>query len=247
MSEFTDFVEGAIEDKLLEVYQGFIGKIESFDKKKMRADVLPLLKSESEEGEFPYPVIAGVPVHFLFAGGFYIRPEYKKGDFVWLTWSTYDYDDALDELVRVETEKKFNMGSVAVAGGISTNKFKPPDHFNSEGLLLGHIDGNNKIQLLKDKININTKVNLGDNPTEAMVLGDKNIETFEAIQGELDNIAQKLNTFAVTQAAASAAPPLTPLAAGFATLIIDMTTAIAKIALLTSKINATVSKDHKLT
>jgi len=246
MSEFTDTIEGAIDDKLLEVYQGFPGKIEQFDKKQMRADVIPFLKTENDEGEFAYPVIPDVPVNFIFAGGFYIRPEYKNGDFVWLSWATYDYDDALEELIRVETEKRFNMGSLAVISGIATNKFKPPSHFDDEGLLLGHIDGNNKIQLLKDKINVNTKVNLGDSPSEAMVLGNKNKETFEDIQAELDNLAKKLLAFGTTQTAASLGP-LAPLAAGFATLIADMTAALITITALTAKINSTVSQDHKLT
>lgn len=246
MSNFTDMLNELVDEKLREVYQGFPGQIDQFDKNKMRAAVIPLLSTETPDGEFAYPVLSDIPVNFIFAGGFYIRPDYQKGDFVWITWSSYDYDDALDELVRPETFKRFNMASATVAGGIVSDKFNPPSQFNDAGLLLGHIDGNNKIQLEKDKININTKVNLGNNPTEPMVLGDKNIDTLEGIQGELDNIAKKLSAFGTTQAAASIGV-LAPLLAGFTTLIADMTAAITSIAAITSKINATTSNDHKLT
>ena len=153
MSFFTDLIEDYVDLRMEEIYQGLPAKIEKFDKETMRAEVVPLLSTVQTDGvETPYPVLSEVPVLFFYSCGFYIRPDYQKGDFVWLTFSSYDYDDALDEKILPENNNRFDLSKCAIANGLPTDKFKAPDSFGDEGLLIGHGDGGVVIQVQKDKI-----------------------------------------------------------------------------------------------
>jgi len=148
MSKFTDLFEEFFESKLDEIIQGFPAKIDQFDSKTMRATIIPLLQTETSEGVFDWPAIADIPVLYINAGGYYIRPVYKKGDFVWVGWSTFDYNDALDEKTLPETDLKRSIGSAAVIGAIASDKFQPPAAFDDDGLLIGN--GDDLIIQIKD-------------------------------------------------------------------------------------------------
>src|SRR5690606_24826188 len=92
------------DSKAREIQLGLVGKIKKFDKAKMRADVQPLLKSKNALGqETDYPVLSDVPVLHIFGGGFYIRPVYEVDDLVWIGFSTFDIDQALNGYARAES------------------------------------------------------------------------------------------------------------------------------------------------
>lgn len=64
-----------------------LGKIDKFDAKKMKADVVPL---------FPdYPMLIELPVMLFNGGGFNIRPVYKKGDLVVVLFFDKDIDNSI--------------------------------------------------------------------------------------------------------------------------------------------------------
>ena len=74
--EFFNGLKGNLSEQ---TNSAMVGRIERFDASKMKADVLPLIRSKS--GANP-SMLVGVPVSMLRAGGFVIRPPYKKGDIV---------------------------------------------------------------------------------------------------------------------------------------------------------------------
>jgi hypothetical protein len=137
MGELGAAIKEAIKKSLkANVKQGMICKIKSFDKEKMRADVLPLLQT-AEDVELG--VIGDVAVGFLKAGGFYIRPEYQAGDMVWITFSSYDIDDARGGLSRT-AKVTFTLDNAMVVCGIAKDDWTPPGNFSESGLLIGNED-----------------------------------------------------------------------------------------------------------
>ena len=150
---FTTFLKDVMKLFGSNIQLGLPGKIEKFDKSKMRADVSFFLKSEQKDGTIAdYPILCDLPVQFIFAGGFYIRPDYAIGDKVWISFSTYDIANALDEYTRPESNGIFGMHNACVSGAIATNKFSAPAEFSESGLLIGHKDGNAYISFAEDKI-----------------------------------------------------------------------------------------------
>lgn len=142
MSEFTDFVEDLLADRLNDVKISIVGRVESFDKEKMRADVTPLLKKKVGDQEVDYPVLKQLPVTFMLAGDFYIRPEFKQGDLVQVVFSTNDIADALRDVKSVESKKLFTLENAFIIGGVAKTGWTHPSEFSNEpGLLIGHKDG----------------------------------------------------------------------------------------------------------
>ena len=105
MSQFVDFLDDLLHDRLSDIEIGMVGRIESFDKKKMRADVTPLLKRKSGKQVIEYAQLKDIPVNFIMAGDYYIRPEYKRGDLVHLAFATHDIEDGL-KARKSEASKK---------------------------------------------------------------------------------------------------------------------------------------------
>jgi len=142
MPRFTNFLKKLVDDKAEDIQQGMIAEILSFDKEKFRADIQPQL-TVGESGSELIAAIPDVPVQALYAGGYYIRPEYKPGDLVWVAFATHDTDAALDGNVRPASPKTFGLENAVVIGGVLPSSFTPPPEFGSEsGLLIGEESGN---------------------------------------------------------------------------------------------------------
>ena len=141
MSEFIEFLEDYLHERLSDIDIGMIGRIETFDSKKMRADVIPLLKKKSGDQEVEYSILRDVPVIFLYSGGFYIRPFYKKGDLVHISFSTHDIEKALRDDKPTASQRIFSAENAFITGGIAKTGWKPPGDFSKDGLLIGHENG----------------------------------------------------------------------------------------------------------
>jgi hypothetical protein len=159
---------------------GCIGRIESFDSRKMRADVQPLLEytaSGSSSGT-KFAVIGDIPVQFLFSGGYYIRPHYSRGDLVWITYSTFSIENALNNGFDNTSGSHFSRESASVSHGIALENWTAPEAFSDGGLLIGHKSGGVKLQITEtDIIGKGTKISWdGDfeilNAVEPAVLGN---------------------------------------------------------------------------
>lgn len=121
MSELLDAV---FNDRLKDIQLGMVGKVVLFNPVLMRADVDPMMKIKNDqEEELDLPILSDLPVRFNYGGGFLIKPTYIVNDLVWLSFSTHDFADALQEYKRAASEKKFEIHNACVMGGIVKDNF----------------------------------------------------------------------------------------------------------------------------
>jgi len=193
------------EKRSRDIVVGCIGRIESFDKVKMRTDVQPLLeyKASGETTATKFAVIGDVPVQFLWAGGYYIRPDYKKGDLVWVTYSTFSIEAGLSNMFDDVSTGTFSRENASVVAGVAKENWSAPDSFESAGLLVGceggaviRIDGDNIIAT-GDKFSWGGELEVAG-ATESAALGD----TLASI---LDSFCSSVSAIVAGDMAANAA------------------------------------------
>ena len=176
---FTQFLNDFVSEIAKQMQLGIVAEIKNFDSKKMRADVQPIMKTKNLSGTVQvYPIIPNVPVQMIYAGGYYIRPVYKSGDMVWLTFATFDIANALNAVSEVESTKVFTLESCSVTGAVTPTKFTAPAEFGSEpGLIIGHESGNAFMSCGED--NITFKFGNGQ---EVIKMSATGIETMKDIK-----------------------------------------------------------------
>jgi len=157
MSSLNNLIYNIVEDYLDNIQLGLPCRIEKFDKEKMRADIQPYLKDKNynieDSEEVEYPIITDIPVCVTQLGNYYIRPDYKKDDLVWVTFSSNDIYDALEKQKRLKSPSSFLLHNACVVGGILSNKDTAPTEFsNEDGLLIGHKDGNSYVVFADNNI-----------------------------------------------------------------------------------------------
>ncbi|MEW6525092.1 MAG: Gp138 family membrane-puncturing spike protein [Spirochaetota bacterium] len=165
IAEFIKLFEDFWNNRAKEIIIGAIGRIESHNLATMRADVTPLLYFTPQGTTSPrnFTVIANVPVLFIWAGGYYIRPEYKRGDLVWLSFATFDISKGLSGQADAADGAMFRRESAAVVGGIAKNSWQKPSDITKPGLLVGHKDGNVLLQITDSKIIIKGDIEITGN------------------------------------------------------------------------------------
>ena len=144
-----DYIRKIIDSKIEDISQGMICKVISFDGVNMKADVQPLLSIKHPQGGDPitFPSLPDLPVGYIKGAGNYIRPEYAAGDLVWVVFSSYDIEDALDEQERPISGRKFTFENAMVIAGILSNKETAPAEFSESGLLIGNESGNGFLKI----------------------------------------------------------------------------------------------------
>lgn len=133
---------------------GCVGRIESFNCNKMRADVQPLLEY-TEKGKTvatKFAIIGDLPVQFFFSGGYYIRPDYVKGDLVWISYSTFSIENGLNDNFDNTSGRTFSRENASVVNGIAKERWSAPAAFSDPGLLIGHKNGGVKLQITENSI-----------------------------------------------------------------------------------------------
>lgn len=158
MRRLINLFNGFWDKRSRNIIIGCIGRIESFDNKKMRADVQPLLEYtvSGESSATKFAVIGDIPVQFLSAGGYYIRPDYAKGDLVWVTYATFSIEHGLSNSFDNTSGSIFSRENASVANGIAKENWSAPAAFNDPGLLIGHKDGT-FIHIKPDEVKIKDK------------------------------------------------------------------------------------------
>jgi hypothetical protein len=132
-----------------------IAKIDSYDKQKMTADVIPLLQDEDIDGDITdYGKLPKIPVSFFFCGKYYIRPAYEKDDLVWISFSSFDYSNAIKGEIAIKDDVKFSVSYAVVMHGILKDGDTAPDPFSKDGLLIGY----DKSYIQIDENDINAKI-----------------------------------------------------------------------------------------
>ena len=150
-----------------------LGRIETFDASKMKANVVPLVKNKGNNK----PLLIEVPVSFLKAGPFVIRPPYKKGDIVLVVFADEDIDNVLlsGNVSEPNSTRKHSLDDAIVVGGIMPfTTTLPNEHI--EDLIIAKDDFTTKIVIKEDGEIIiqGGKVYLGsEDAEEGIPLGDK--------------------------------------------------------------------------
>jgi len=164
MIELIQLIRDYIDKRNREIIIGCIAQIVKHDIGTMRADVVPLLKytAKGETVASNFAVIPNVPVLFTYAGGYFIRPQYQKGDLVWVTFATFPIANSLNGNYDDTGCSLFNRDSCAVICGIAKNNWDKPKNIDLDGLLIGHKEGV-FIQIADDKITINADLKINGN------------------------------------------------------------------------------------
>ncbi len=161
--EMAQLIKDYVDARLREVLIGCIGVIERHDTLTMRADVRPLVQYTPTGAITPenFAVLGDIPVQFLFSGGYYIRPEYVRGDIVWVTFATYDITQALKGMNDSDESHPFSRENASVQFGLAKTGWVPPVDFSESGLLVGHKDGGSLLHCMESEIRMRaTKVSV---------------------------------------------------------------------------------------
>lgn len=124
-----------------------IARIEKFDAKKMKAEVTPLVKYKNKDGSMEErPLLIEVPVSFLKAGPFVIRPPYKVGDIVLIVFADDDIENVLlsGDISEPNSTRVHSLDDAIVVGAIMPfTKELPGQH--SDDLIIAKDDFSTKI------------------------------------------------------------------------------------------------------
>lgn len=146
--KYIEFIEKFINRKLRYVQTGLICKIEKFDTAKWRADVKPLMKYKNAYGiETEYPILINIPVIVQKQGDYFIKPNYVKGDLVWVGFSAFDIENPIQEYTRVESTKIHELHNACVLGAIVKENYSATTAQKESGLVMGKSNGTTEAAL----------------------------------------------------------------------------------------------------
>lgn len=152
------------------IFQGCLAIIDSYNKSKGTAKVIPLLKAKRESDTLKYPVLSNVPIIDYSAGNIRVVHDYKKGDLVWLLFSTFEISNAIKgqhELIN----DKFAFENCVILGGLS----KQPSVLNSlmqkDGLVITDNESMSA-QFASSKIELKA----GSDSAQKMLLGEDTVD-----------------------------------------------------------------------
>ena len=170
MNNLSGNITGGINSSML-------AKIEKFDGVTMKADLIPLVKIKNKAGIIEeVSMLIEVPVSFIKAGPFIIRPPYKPGDIVIVVFADSDIDNVLlsGDVSSPNSSRKHSLDDAIVVGSIMPYTVTlPGEHLND--LIIANEDFSTKL-VLKESGEIiiqGGKVFLGnETAVEGVPLGD---------------------------------------------------------------------------
>jgi len=150
---FIDLLQKQLDKRLGEILIGAVCSIEKFDGAKMLADVKPLLsRTKPDKSETDFPLLVNVPVNMIACGDYVIRPEYKQGDLVWVSFATYDISRPIRSQKATTGGGKFGLQNAYVVGSVMPfDATLPAAMASKSGLLIGHKSGGAIQQVLPDQ------------------------------------------------------------------------------------------------
>lgn len=172
--EFMDKLTGNMTDGIKSC---MVCKVDSFDAKKMKAELIPLLRVKNQKDEYEeVEMLIEVPVAHLKAGPFIIRPPYKEGDIVVVAFTDADIENVLlsGDLSNPNSSRKHSLDdAILITGLMPFTKELPDGHEND--LIIAMEDFETKL-VLKENGEIivqGGKVYLGsEDAVEGVPLGD---------------------------------------------------------------------------
>lgn len=193
MSEAVKFFDGIMGEMTQGIHTCMLGKINKFDSKTMRAEVILLHKRQLSAGQaVEYPLILDAPVAFFHANDFFISPPYKKGDTVVVIFAESDMDKVLasGEKESPNSQRRHALEDAIVIGGWQKQGDILP--IDGDSLVIGHKSNNAYMKITQDGdvyIDANNIYLGGDSANEGIPLGDSlkswlDSHTHEAPMGE---------------------------------------------------------------
>jgi len=135
--EFDQFLNELVHRGMEAIEVGFIASVQSFDSLKMRGVIRPLIKKENYFESIDIADIENVPAEFFYAGGYFVRPEYKKGDLVAVTAYASTVLPAIDSGVRVNVlNERFSLSNCTIRNGVAP-KTVSESSFSKSGMVMG--------------------------------------------------------------------------------------------------------------
>ncbi|RHX94511.1 hypothetical protein DLM76_10565 [Leptospira yasudae] len=201
-----EVILAAIQKSLSRAQVGLPGIIDSFNANQMTANVkLPFKQKDGSGEEKAFPILSNVRVGTLWAGDFFIKPDYKRGDKVWVSFSTHDIGDAVRGVSSVVSESLFDLQSACVVSGYKGETEAPPTTAGESGLLIGNKQGSSLIQLDEDRIKIRGgSVDL----SESAVLGETLADLMRMILDVFINNAASFTANTVPGSPAALSPSI---------------------------------------
>ena len=145
-TEFANILQALLDKHSRGILTGCVARIEAHNTATMRADITPLLLVTDPGNSSPttYSVVSDVPVGFLHAGGFIIRPKYNRGDIVWVNFATHSIEKALSGSPDRTDGRLFSVENACVAFGMSKSDFTAPPDFGGDGILICNESGDTR-------------------------------------------------------------------------------------------------------
>jgi hypothetical protein len=149
--KWIDFLEKFINLKTRYIQKGLVCTIEKFDSTKFRANVKPLMKYKNAYGiETEYPILTEIPVIVQKQGDYFIKPNYVKGDLVWVGFSTFDILNSLQNYTKAESIKTHELHNACVLGAIVKENYSATTAEKESGLVIGKSSGTVEPAILGD-------------------------------------------------------------------------------------------------
>jgi len=134
------------------IFQGCIAMIDSYSKSKGYAKVIPLLKKQRDADVVKFPVLSKVPILNFNAGGVRFIPDFKKGDLVWLVFSTFSIEGSLKGKFEF-TDDKFDFKNCVILGGLDVSTISNNDVLE-DGLVICHEKSGARIVIKEDRVKV---------------------------------------------------------------------------------------------
>jgi hypothetical protein len=165
------------------IFQACIAEIDSYDKTLATAKVIPLLKVQRESDIVKFPVLSGVPVLDYQAGGVRMIPDLRKGDLVWLAFSSFELSNAIKGQFEF-TSDKFAFENCIIIGGLSKQPSVLNPLFNKDGLVITD-NQTTYVQIANNKIELSA----GSTPSpQKSLLGEDTVQLLKDLIDAINNI-----------------------------------------------------------
>ena len=168
----NDITRKLIDDAISDIHTALPAKINKYDAVKMRAEITLLNKNELEGELKDIPPVIEVPVGFLKAGPFVIRPPYEKGDPVVVVFS----EKAIDKLLvsgkpeNPKYKRRHSIDDAIIVNSLQTENNVDLNSDYTEDLLLENQEADSRIVMKSNgdlliETNGNTDVSVTGNST----------------------------------------------------------------------------------
>lgn len=156
MSEFHSLLRRIAQDIVSEVRVAMICRVESFDQAKLTATIQPLGKVRADNRDYDLPTLPDVPIATIYGGGFWVRPQFEKGDLVVCLFSAHELTGAIKGQATRLSASTHELSYAVIVAGIPNQIATEPKWGTESGFLIGHTSGDPLLKMDEGKITAKT-------------------------------------------------------------------------------------------